>query len=158
MFYIGVDMAFIYWRPRLKIFSSQDRKVSYCDGQQRAYSYSIIVGLKYGDSVLLTDYYYSRTTNGHYDALISFFKKHSKFNDKYIKIYRIPCALKEHHTIQEYIKALQTELNDLNISLKRKRTAWSIDCVSNRIQKYKATLLFLENILATKEIENMLQN
>jgi hypothetical protein len=158
MFYIGDTMAIIYWRPRLKIFSSTDRKVSYDNALEKVYSYSTVIGLKYGDSVLLTDYNYSRTTNKHYDSIISFFKKNDKFKDKNIKIYRIPCKLKEHYAIQEYTKALRTELNDLSISLKRKRTAWSIDNVSYKIHKYKETLLFLENMLAVTEIENMLRS
>jgi len=144
-------MADIQWRPRLKYYSSRDKKVKYIPDTEICISYSTRVGLVYPNRVLiLTDYNYSRTTNSHYWRLINF------FSNRNYTIYRIPCIVGSHGGLQFYLNETRKKIVELELSLKKKRSAWRIENLKDQIKLYMSTVKFLEEKMLTEAIEEAL--
>jgi hypothetical protein len=145
-------MARIEWRPRLKIFSSRDRKVYYDPDTKRCVSYSTTIGLVYDKVLILSAYNYSRTTNGHCYDLCEFFK-----NRGYI-VRRVPCQVFTHGGLQAYINSTNHYIADAETAKKRKRSSYVIDRINKDISECRTSIHTMEDLLLTGLIEDELRD
>lgn len=141
------------FRPRLGIYSNNNKTVTYNPSNGYGYSYGTRVALRMGSGVIITNKHYSNTTSRHYRKLESLFEGLG------LKIYRVPDSLdRPQDTILDHICSTKKTIKELEEALKRKRVDWSKNYTQSQINMYKSTLSFLENRHATACLEEIINS